>query len=37
MDLYYVTVSELDEFNKAPVIDSVSFVYDVEMEGLTEE
>lgn len=37
VDLYYVTVVELDEFNKAPVIDSVSFVYDVETEGLTEE
>ena len=37
VDLYYVTVAELDEFNKAPVIDSVSFVYDVETEGLTEE
>ena len=37
MDLYYVTVVELDEFNKAPVIDLVSFVYDVETEGLTEE
>ena len=37
VDLYYVTVAELDEFNKAPVIDLVSFVYDVETEGLTEE
>ena len=37
MDLYYVTVVELDEFNKAPVIDSVSFVYDVETDGLCEE
>ena len=37
VDLYYVTVVELDEFNKAPVIDSVSFVYDVETEGLTGE
>ena len=37
VDLYYVTVAELDEFNKAPVIDSVSFVYDVETDGLTEE
>lgn len=37
VDLYYVTVVELDEFNKAPVIDSVSFVYDVETEGLVEE
>jgi len=37
VDLYYVTVTELDEFNKAPVIDSVSFVYDVETDGLTEE
>ena len=37
VDLYYVTVAELDEFNKAPVIDSVSFVYDVETEGLVEE
>ena len=37
VDLYYVTVAELDEFNKAPVIDSVSFVYDVETEGLCEE
>lgn len=35
--LYYVTVAELDEFNKAPVIDSVTFVYDIETEGLTEE
>lgn len=33
VDLYYVTVAELDEFNKAPVIDSVSFVYDVETDG----
>jgi hypothetical protein len=32
-----VTVAELDEFNKAPVIDFVSFVYDVETEGLVEE
>ena len=37
VDLYYVTVAELDEFNKAPVIDSVSFVYDVETEGLSEQ
>ena len=37
VDLYYVAVSELDEFHKAPVIDSVSFVYDVETEGLVEE
>ena len=37
VDLYYVTVAELDEFNKAPVIDSVSFVYDVETEGLVKE
>ncbi len=37
VDLYYVTVAELDEFNKAPVIDSASFVYDVETEGLVEE
>ena len=37
VDLYFVTVAELDEFNKAPVIDSVSFVYDVETEGLVEE
>ena len=37
MELYYVTVAELDEFNKAPVIDSVSFVYDVDTEGLVEE
>ncbi len=37
VDLYYVTVAELDEFNKAPVIDSVSFVYDVDTEGLVEE
>ena len=37
VDLYYVTVAEFDEFNKAPVIDSVSFVYDVETEGLVEE
>lgn len=37
VDLYYVTVVELDEFHKAPVIDSVSFVYDVETEGLCEE
>ena len=37
VDLYYVTVAELDAFNKAPVIDSVSFVYDVETDGLCEE
>ena len=37
VDLYFVTVMELDEFHKAPVIDSVSFVYDVETEGLVEE
>lgn len=37
VDLYYVTVAELDEFHKTPVIDSVSFVYDVETEGLVEE
>ena len=37
VDLFYVTVAEFDEFNKAPVIDSVSFVYDVETEGLVEE
>ena len=37
VDLYYVTIAELDEFNKTPVIDSVSFVYDVETEGLVEE
>ena len=37
VDLYYVTVVELDEFHKAPVIDSVSFVYDIETEGLVEE
>ncbi len=37
MDLYYVMVAEQDEFNKAPVIDSVSFVYDVETFGLVEE
>lgn len=37
VDLYYVTVAELDEFNKAPVIDSVSFVYNVETDGLVEE
>ena len=37
VDLYYVTVAELDEFNKAPVIDSISFVYDVETEGFVEE
>ena len=37
VDLYYVKVAELDEFNKAPVIDSVTFVYDVETEGLVEE
>ena len=37
VDLYYVTVAELDEFNKTPVIDSVSFVYDVETEGLIDE
>lgn len=36
VDLYYVTVAELDEFHKTPVIDSVSFVYDVETEGLVE-
>ena len=35
--LYYVTVVELYEFHKDPVIDSVSFVYDVETEGLCEE
>ena len=32
VDLYYVTVENLDQFTKAPVIDSVSFVYDVETE-----
>lgn len=37
VDLYYVTLAELDKFHKAPVIDSVSFVYDVETEGLVEE
>lgn len=37
VDLYYVTVENLDQFTKAPVIDSVSFVYDVETEGLVEE
>jgi hypothetical protein len=37
VDLYYVTVAELDEFHKAPVIESVSFVYGVETEGLVEE
>lgn len=37
VDLYYVTVAELDESNKAPVIDSVSFVYDIETDGLCEE
>lgn len=37
VDLYYVTVSDIDEFHKTPVIDSVSFVYDVETEGLVEE
>lgn len=37
VDLYYVTVAELDEFHKAPVIDSVSFVYDVEIGALCEE
>ena len=37
VDLYYVTVAELDKFNKAPVIDSVSFVYDVETDALCEE
>ena len=37
VDLYYVTVVELDEFHKAPIIDSVSFVYDIETEGLCEE
>ena len=37
VDLYYVTVAELDEFNRAPVIDSVSFIYDVETDGLCEE
>jgi len=37
VDLYYVTVAELDEFHKAPVIDSVSFVYDVETGALCEE
>ena len=31
-----MTVAELDEFHKTPVIDSVSFVYDVETEGLVE-
>lgn len=35
--LYYVTVENLDQFTKSPVIDSVSFVYDVETEGLVEE
>jgi len=35
--LFYVTVVQLDEFHKAPVIDSVSFVYDIETEGLVEE
>lgn len=35
--LYYVTVAELDEFKQVPVIESVSFVYDFETEGLTEE
>lgn len=33
VDLYYVTVAELDEFNKAPIIDSVTFVYDIEIGG----
>lgn len=37
VELYYVTVAELDKFNKAPVIDSVSFVYDVETDALCEE
>ena len=37
VDLYYVMVAELDEFHRVPVIDSVSFVYDVETEGLVEE
>ena len=37
VDLYYVTVENLDQFTKAPVIDSVSFAYDVETEGLVEE
>ena len=37
VDLYYVTVVQLDEFHKVSVIDSVSFVYDVETEGLVEE
>ena len=37
VDLYYVMVAELDEFRKTPVIESVSFVYDVETEGLTEQ
>lgn len=37
VDLYYVTIAELDEFNKAPVIDSISFVYDVETDALCEE
>ena len=35
--LYYVTIAELDGFSKAPVIDSVSFVYDVETGRLVEE
>lgn len=37
VDLYYVTVAEIDEFNKTPLIDSVSFVYDMETECLVEE
>ena len=37
MDLYYVTIAELDEFNKTSVIDSVLFVYDVETKGLCKE
>lgn len=37
VDLYYVTVDNLDQFTMSPVIDSVSFVYDVETEGLVEE
>jgi len=35
--IFSETVENLDQFTKAPVIDSVSFVYDVETEGLVEE
>lgn len=35
--LYNVMVVEFDEFYKTLVVDLVSFVYDVEMEGLTKK